>query len=657
MNTASSSGTGSLPSNTVPNPQEDLKVITTRSGVTLDGPSVSPAPLSKENLHFELSFTYALLHMPKFALMFKSLLNNKEKLFDLATTLVNENCSTVILKKLPEKLRDPDKFLIPCDFPKFDECLALVDLGASINLMPLSIWKKLSFPELTFTQMILELADRSTTRPAGIAEDIFVKVRKFYFPTDFEVVDYVVDPRVPLNPERPFLRTGRALIAVYGEEITLCVDDEAITFKVGQTLKYSYNDAESINRIDIIDVACEEYVQEVLAFFDNSKSSNPTPISDPIIALSSPFLTPFNGGDFILELIEACFTSKLIPPGINDTDLDLEGDIRLLEELLNNYPSLSHLPPKELNVEEIKTVKSSIDEPSELEPVTLLLEKETPFVFSKDCINAFDTLKKKLTEALILVVPDWNIPFELMCDASDFAIGTVLGQRKTKHFHPIHYASKTMTKAQIHYTTMEKEMLSIVYAFEKCQPYLVLSKSIVYTDHSALKYLLNKQDAKPRLIRTVGENRASWSEKLEDALWAFRTAYKTPIGCIPYKLVYGKSCHLPIELEHKAYWALKHANFDLKTAGDHRKLQFNELNELHDQAYKNSLIYKEKTKKIHDSKIKKCVFNIEENPDTFDTFSCHAGNPQQSHWRIRHERLWTASINDLEGNLRMKGRD
>ncbi|GJR25240.1 reverse transcriptase domain-containing protein [Tanacetum coccineum] len=544
--------------------------------------------------------------------------------------------------------------------------------------------------------------------------------------------------------------------------------------------------------------------------------------------------------------------------------------------------------------------------------MTHLLEKETPFVFSKDCIDAFQTLKKKLTEAPILVVPDWNLPFELMCDASDFAIGAVLGQRKMKHFQPIHYASKTMTEAQIHYTTTEKEMLVVVYAFEIFWPYLVLSKSIVYTDHSALKYLMNKQDAKPRLLRwvlllqefditirdkkgsenlaadhlsrlenpqknvlenkdinehfpletlgvissestpwfadyanyharnfiikgmttqqkrkffkdvkhyfwddpylfrtcadqiirrcvhgqealeilkachegptgghhsanltarkvfdagffwptiyrdahtmikscdtcqrqgkisqrdempqnaiqvceifdvwgidfmgpfpsshgnkyilvavdylskwveakalptndarvivkflkslfarfgtpraiisdrgthfcndqfakvmskygvthhlatayhpqtsgqvevsnrclkriierTVGENRASWSDKLDEALWAFRTTFKTPIGCTPYKLVYGKSCHLPIELEHKAYWALKHANFDLKTAGDHRKLQLNELNELRDQAYENSLIYKERTKKLHDSKIKNRIFNV-----------------------------------------------
>nr|GFC20985.1 reverse transcriptase domain-containing protein [Tanacetum cinerariifolium] len=132
--------------------------------------------------------------------------------------------------------------------------------------------------------------------------------------------------------------------------------------------------------------------------------------------------------------------------------------------------------------------------------MTHLLEKETPFVFSKDRIDAFETLEKKLTKAPILVIPDWNLPFELMCNASDFAIGEILRQRQTKHFQPIHYASKTMTVAQIYYTTTEKEMLAVVYAFEKFRPYLVLSKSIVYTDHSALKYLLNKQDAKPRLI-------------------------------------------------------------------------------------------------------------------------------------------------------------
>nr|GFB56745.1 reverse transcriptase domain-containing protein [Tanacetum cinerariifolium] len=237
----SPSGLGLLPINTVANLIGDLKAITTRSGVSYDGPTIPPTPspllkvvkreteATKEKvqatssestahvqpsvvqililepevapktnpkpLHFDISFVDALLHMPKFASTFKSLLSNKEKLFEVASTSLNENCSAVLLKKFPEKLIDPGKFLIPCDFPELEECLALADLGASINLMPLSVWKKLSLPELTPARMTLELANRLVSIPVGVAKDVFVKVRKFYFPADFVVVDYDVDPR------------------------------------------------------------------------------------------------------------------------------------------------------------------------------------------------------------------------------------------------------------------------------------------------------------------------------------------------------------------------------------------------------------------------------------------------------------------------------
>ncbi|GKB06297.1 reverse transcriptase domain-containing protein [Tanacetum coccineum] len=304
-------------------------------------------------------------------------------MFDLAKTSVNEKCSAVILKKLPEKLGDPGKFLIPGDFSELVKCLALADLGASINLMPLSIWKKLSLPELTPTQMILKLADRSTTSPSDIAEDVFVKVGKFHFLANFVVVDYVVDPWVPLILGRPFLRTARALIDVYSEELTLRVDDEAITFRVGQTSRYSYNDAVSINRIDVIDVACEEYAQEVLRFSDSSTSGNPTSSLDPILSTSSPSLTPFGEGDFILEEIEACLTNDSIPPRINDDDFDPEVDLLLLEKLLNDDPS-SPLPLKELHVEELKIVKSSIDDPLEIELKDLPSHLEYAFLEGTD---------------------------------------------------------------------------------------------------------------------------------------------------------------------------------------------------------------------------------------------------------------------------------
>ncbi|GJX68574.1 reverse transcriptase domain-containing protein [Tanacetum coccineum] len=198
------------------------------------------------NLHFELSFADALLHMPKFAPMFRKLLNNKDKILELTKTPVNENCSAVILKTFPEKLGDPGRFLIPCDFPELDECLALADLGASINLMPLSVFEKLNRQGLTKTRMVLELADRSISTPTGIAEDVFVKVGTFYFPADFVVVDYDADPRVPLILGRPFLRTARALIDVHGEEMTLRHDDQSVTFKVG------IDDAECDPETDIL---------------------------------------------------------------------------------------------------------------------------------------------------------------------------------------------------------------------------------------------------------------------------------------------------------------------------------------------------------------------------------------------------------------------
>ncbi|GKB10479.1 reverse transcriptase domain-containing protein, partial [Tanacetum coccineum] len=183
-----------------------------------------------KDLSFKISLTDALILMPKFASTLKALIENKEKLSEMARTPLNEHCSAVILNKLPEKLGDPGKFRIPCDFPRMDECLALADLGASINLLPLSVWKRISLPELTPTCMTLELADRSITQQIGIAEDVYVKVGKFHFLADFVVVGFDANPRVPLILGRSFLKTGCALIDVYKGELTLRVGKEAITF-------------------------------------------------------------------------------------------------------------------------------------------------------------------------------------------------------------------------------------------------------------------------------------------------------------------------------------------------------------------------------------------------------------------------------------------
>nr|GEV88477.1 reverse transcriptase domain-containing protein [Tanacetum cinerariifolium] len=810
MNTASFSGLGTILCNTITNLKEDLKGITTRSGTVYQGPTIpttsssSPvvereteetrdipvvapiiepvaslvsAPMPNQrpsilylsrlhdqklcdkandqqekffqifkDLNFNISFVDALILMPKFGPTIKTLLTNKDKLCKLARTSLNEHCSAILLKKLPEKLGDPGKFLIPCDFPRMAKCLALADLGASINLMPLTVWNKLSLPNLSPTCMTLELANRLISRPVRVAEVVFVKVGTFHFPADFVVVDFDADPRVPLILRRSFLKTERALIDV---------------FEVG--------------------------------FSDVIVSGNPTPYYDPIVFTTSLTLTPFKNNDFLLEEVDAFLALEdyLTLPEVDQSYVDTEGDILLLEAFLNDDPSLpppnqgNYLPQvrKELKIYDAKADKSLINEPPKVElkdlpphleyaflegddklPVIiakdLSMEEKTalitvlkshkraiawklsdikgidpefythkilmeddfepavqhqrrvnpkihdviknevlklldagliypisdsPWVSLVHCVpkkggftvveneeneliltrlvmgwrvcidyrnqyccfldgfsgyfqipidpkdqekttftypygtfayrrmpfglynspmmfqrymmailhdmvektmevfmdnfsvfrNSFQTclshlermlkrcedtnlclnwekchfmvkegivlghkisknridvdkakvdviaklphlttvkgirsflghagfFRRKLTEAPILIASDWDMPFELMYDASDFAIGAVLGQRQEKHFRPIHYASKTMTEAESNYTTTKKEILTVVYAFEKFRSYLIMNKSIVYTDHSALKYLFAKKDSKARLLQ------------------------------------------------------------------------------------------------------------------------------------------------------------
>ncbi|GJV24113.1 reverse transcriptase domain-containing protein [Tanacetum coccineum] len=282
----------------------------------------------------------------------------------MARTPLNEHCLAVLLKKLPEKLRDPGKFLIPCDFLGMDECLDLADLGASINLMPLSVWKMLSLSELTPTCMTLELADRSITQPIGIAEDVDVKVGKFQFPADFVVVNFDADVLGP---------TG---------ELTLRVRKEAVTFNLHQTSRYSSNyDDNSVNRIDIIEMACKEYSQEVLGFFP-------------------PMMTR--------EWFDAFLALEDDPtsPEVDDSYYDPEGDILLLESFLNDDPSLppptqgNYLPEiqKELKVCEAKTDKSSIDEPPEVELKDLPPHLEYAFLEGDDKLHVHYIAKNMSVE-------------------------------------------------------------------------------------------------------------------------------------------------------------------------------------------------------------------------------------------------------------------
>nr|GEY70969.1 reverse transcriptase domain-containing protein [Tanacetum cinerariifolium] len=731
-----------------------------------------------KDMSFEISFADALILMPKFASTLKSLIENKEKLSEMARTPLNEHYYVVLLKKLPEKLGDPGKFLILCDFPGMAKCLALADFGASINLMPYSVWKKLLLPELTPTCMTLELADRSISRPVGVVEDVYVKVGLFHFLTDFVVVDFDADPCVPLILGRSFLKTERALI------------------------------------------------DEVLGFSDTISSGNPTPCYDSIVSATSPTLTPFGNSDFLLEEVDAFLAIEDEPTSSQfpQSYLDPEGDILLLEAFLDDDPSsppskpkklsarieLKVLPPhleyaflegddklpiiitKDLSVEEKTTLITRIlpavqhqrrvnpkihdvikqeviklldagliypisdspcvspvhcvpkkggftvseNEENELIPLRLVTmlerlagnqyycfldgffgyfqilidpkdqEKTTftcpygtfayrcmpfglcnaPGTFQRCMMAIFNDMIKKTMEVFMDDFSVFGNSFQSCLSYLEKMLKRCEDTNLCLNWEKSHFMVKEgivlghkISEKGIEMDEMPQNLIQVCEIFDvwgidfmrpfpssKGNKYILVAvdyllkwveaKALPTNDARVVcKFLKNlfarfgepraiisdrgthfRNDQFTKVMQKYGvthrENRASWSDKLDDALWAFCTAYKTPIGCTPYKLVYEKACHLPVELEHKAYWAFKHANFDLKTAGDHRKIQINELNKLRDQAYENSLIYKEKTKRIHDSKIKNRVFNVGDRVLLFNSRLKIFSGKLKSHW-------------------------
>ncbi|GKA68666.1 putative nucleotidyltransferase, ribonuclease H [Tanacetum coccineum] len=665
------------------------------------------------------------------------------RLEEAYTVTMNERCSTVLLNKLPSKEKDHGSFTIPCDIGHLHINNAFADLGASISLIPYTMYEKLCLGEPKPTRISLELADRSIQYPRGIAENVLIKIDKFILPIDFVNLDMREDSKIPIILGRPFLATAQAMIDVFNKKITLRVGNEEVIFDVDQSMKRPPTEDDECYGINFLDTSIHSKTQELLEYdqldtflvnnleesidLSDSESCDKTdesrtPIrrieevntlysqetknehlysasaseidekrpvlkdlpsyleyaylkgdeSYPVIIsskltekekisllrvlekckraiawkmsdikginevkneivkllnsrliypiLHSPWVSPIHvvpkkGGMTVVlndnnELIPSrtvtgwcvCIDYRKLNDAMRKDHFPLPFINQMLERLSGNeyycfldgfsrffqipiapedqekttftcpYGTFSYrrMPfglrnaPKtfqrcmtaifhdmvedfmkvfmddfsvfegivlghKISGKEIEVDKAKIDVIAKLpypsnvkgvrsflghggfyrrfikdfsmisKPMTQLLMKDVKFDFSEDCKKAFN----KLTIVPIIISSDWNEPFELMCDATDFAVGAILGQKIDGKFKPIYYANKTLNDAQAHYTTTEKELLAIVFSFDKFRPYLILSKTIVYTDHFALKYLFNKQDAKPRLIRWV----------------------------------------------------------------------------------------------------------------------------------------------------------
>ncbi|GJV68391.1 reverse transcriptase domain-containing protein [Tanacetum coccineum] len=510
-------------------PVPPAPAITTRSGVSYNGPQISSPPMENEP---EVTKDTV---QPSTENIQPPVVQTNDQIGEPVVASKTKPTLPYPSRANKEKLREKDdllRFLIPCDFLEMNECLALADLGASINLMPLSIWKELSLPALTKTAGDDKL-------PVIIAKNLkdedktaLIKVLKSHK----HAIAWKISDIKGIDPQ---FCTHKILMEENAKPVVQ--HQRRVNPKIHEVIKQ-----EVIKLLDaglIYPISDSPWMLERLArneyycFLDGFSGYFQIPI-DPLDQEKTTFTCPY--GTFAYRRMP--FGLCNAPGTFQRCMVAIFHDMieKTMEVFMDDFSEKCHFMVKEgivlghkISKSGIEVDKAKVDVIAKLphpttvkgirsflghagfyrrfiqdfskiaRPMTHLLEKETPFIFSKECIEAFETLKMKLTQAPILVAPDWDLPFEIMCDASDFAVGAVLGQRKTKHFQPIHYASKTMTEAQAHYTTTEKELLAVVYAFEKFRPYLVLSKSIVYTDHSALKYLLAKQDAKPRLLRWI----------------------------------------------------------------------------------------------------------------------------------------------------------
>ncbi|KAM5578091.1 hypothetical protein ABKV19_008423, partial [Rosa sericea] len=463
----------------------------------------------------------AIRQIPKYAKFLKELCTTRRQNREKEVVKVSENVSAVLQRRMPEKCKDPGSFSIPCVIgtTRFEN--AMLDLGASINVMPYSVYETLGLGELKHDNVIIQLADRSNAYPKGLVEDVLVQVGELIFPADFYVLE-MEEPSpnsTPLLLGRPFMRTARTKIDVYSGTLTMEFDGEIVGFNIFEAMRYPLVDFQSCFSIDILDDLAQKFMEIMEEDAMVSTIANGVGILEGGTTMPKEELTDSYESIHIenvasLEATTYAPTLELKPlpghlkyvylgdketlPVIISSSLTPTQEGKLVDMLKRHKTAIGWTLADIRGISPTTCVhrilledgaKPTREAQRRLNPpmMEVVKKEEVAFEFDEDCKKAFNTLKELLMSAPIMLPPDWSIPFEIMCDASDYAIGAVLGQRKDKKPYAIYYASRTLNDAQLNYSTTEKELLAVVFALEKFRSYLLGTKVIIYSDHAALR--------------------------------------------------------------------------------------------------------------------------------------------------------------------------